>query len=383
MSHELIAKELANGSERIALIYAFNATGKTRLSVAYKDETKNDDDKHTGVYYNAYSEDLFVWDNDLENGEVDIRLDIRKSSLNRFHSSLSEDDIRDKLARFRPDYRFEFIPHDNPEDGIKSVLFFDEVADQDDANNVSKVPRKISRGEERIFVWCFFLALFEVEGWADKQSSHFFIDDPVSSLDDHNIFITASTLFDLIEEHYEKRKFVITTHHIGFFSILSDWLMKGEKASKFKGKARVCILSLKKGDISLESCRKDVFLYHLRLLQVLDHAHAAGEVKAYHFALLRQVLENVASFLGVGQFGYVLKQIGIEDVDEVAAIVNTLSHKKVYYFESDDVVPDNLEMFDKVFNGLKEKYGFVLHTPAQAPAPVVVAPAVPEPAPTP
>lgn len=375
MSHELIAQELANGNERIALIYAFNATGKTRLSVAYKDETKSEEGKHAGVYYNAYSEDLFVWDNDLENGEVNVHLDIRKSSLNRFHSSLTEDDIRDKLVRFRPDYRFEFIPHDNPEDGIKSVLFFDEVADPKDANNISKVPRKISRGEERIFVWCFFLALFEVEGWADQQSSHFFIDDPVSSLDDHNIFITASTLFDLIEEHYENRKFVITTHHIGFFSILSDWLAKGEKASKFKDKVKVCTLSLKNGEISMENCRKDVFLYHLRLLQVLDHAHAAGEVKAYHFALLRQVLENVASFLGVGQFGYFLKQIGIDDEDEVATIVNTLSHKKVYYFESDELKADPLKTFEKILTGLKEKYKFVLHTPAPAAAP----PAAPEP----
>lgn len=368
MNHEIIAKELAGANERVVLIFAFNATGKTRLSVAFKDATKDANGTHAGVYYNAYSEDLFVWDNDLENGETNVRLDILKSSLNRFHSSLSEDDIRDKLIRFRPDYRFEFIPHDNPEDGIRSVLFFDEVADPIDPNNISKVPRKISRGEERIFVWCFFLALFEVEGWADKQSSHFFIDDPVSSLDDHNIFITASTLFDLIEEHYEERKFVITTHHIGFFSILSDWLKKGEKAAKFKDKARVCTLSLKKGEITLENCRKDVFLYHLRLLQVLDQAHAAGEVKAYHFALLRQVLENIASFLGVGQFSYVLKQRGIDDVEEVAGIVNTLSHKKVYYFESDDVVPDNLATFEKVFNGLKEKYGFVLHASAQAPA---------------
>lgn len=369
MSHETIAKELAEAKERIVLIYAFNATGKTRLSVAFKDATKNADGAHAGVYYNAYSEDLFIWDNDSENGEVDVQLDIRKSSLNRFHSSLSEDDIRNKLNRFSPDYRFEFIPHENPEDGIKSVLFFDEIADPEDPNNISKVPRKISRGEERIFVWCFFLALFEVEGWADKQSSHFFIDDPVSSLDDHNIFITASTLFDLIEEHHKERKFVITTHHIGFFSVLSDWLMKGEKASKFKDKARVCTLSSKSGEISLESCRKDVFLYHLRLLQVLEQAHAAGEVKSYHFALLRQVLENIASFLGVGQFGYVLKQIGIEDADEVATIVNTLSHKKVYYFESDEVVSDNLKTFDKIFKGLKEKYNFVLHAPAPALAP--------------
>jgi len=364
MSHEIIAKELAGSKEPITLIYAFNATGKTRLSVAYKDATKSNDGKHVGVYYNAYSEDLFVWDNDPENDETNIQLDIRKSSLNRFHSSLTEDDIREKLNRFRPNYRFDFIPHDNPEDGIKSVMFFHEVADPADPNKVSKVSFKISRGEERIFVWCFFLALFDVEGWADKQSSHFFIDDPVSSLDDHNIFITASTIYDLIDDHHDERRFVITTHHIGLFSILVDMLTKGEKASTFKSKTRICTLSLKNGGVSLESCRKDVFLYHLRLLQVLDGAHAANEVKAYHFALLRQVLENISSFLGVGQFSYVLRQIGIDDVEVVAGIVNTLSHKKVYYFESDDLKPDNVDMFNRVFLGLKEKYQFVLHTPA-------------------
>ncbi len=371
MSHELIARELAGAKEPIVLIYAFNATGKTRLSVAYKDATKDQDGKHAGVYYNAYSEDLFVWDNDPENGETNVQLDIRKSSLNRFHSSLSEDDIRDKLNRFRPTYRFDFIPHDNPEDGIKSVMFFHEVADPKDPNKVSKVPFKISRGEERIFVWCFFLALFDVEGWADKQSSHFFIDDPVSSLDDHNIFITASTIYDLIDEHHDKRKFVITTHHIGFFAILADMLTKGEKASKFKDRTRLCTLSLKNDEVSLESCRNDVFLYHLRLLQVLDGAHATNRVRAYHFALLRQVLENISSFLGVGQFGYVLQQIGISDAEEVATIVNTMSHKKVYYFESDELVPDTMAIFEKVFLGVMEKYQFVLHTTA-ADSPVQV-----------
>lgn len=364
MSHELIANNLASTKDRITLVYAFNATGKTRLSVAYKDATKDVNGAHAGVYYNAYSEDLFVWDNDSENGEINVQLDIRKSRLNRFHSSLTEDDIRDKLNRFRPNYRFDFLPHENPEDGIKSVIFFHEVADPTDANKISKVPFKISRGEERIFVWCFFLALFEVEGWADKQSSHFFIDDPVSSLDDHNIFITASTIYDLIEEHHEKRKFVITTHHIGFFSILSDMLTKGEKASKFKKLTRICTLNRRDDDVFLENCQKDVFLYHLRLLQVLDQAHAAGALRSYHFALLRQVLENLASFLGVGQFGYVLKQIGIDDADEVATIVNMLSHKKVYYFESDELNLNSLQTFEKIFTGLKDKYQFVLHTPA-------------------
>lgn len=367
MSHELIAEKLAEVKEPIVLIYAFNATGKTRLSVAYKNATKDDDGNHAGVYFNAYSEDLFVWDNDPENDEASVQLEIRKSSLNRFHSSLSEDDIRDKLNRFRPNYRFDFIFHANPEEGIRSVMFFHEDADPDDPSNITKVPLKISRGEERIFVWCFFLALFEVEGWADERSSHIFIDDPVSSLDDHNIFITASTIYDLIEEHHVNRKIVVTTHHIGLFSILADLFKKGEKASTLKKRTRIYTLSLRSGELSLESCHNDVFLYHLRLLQVLDSAYSANEVKAYHFALLRQVLENISSFLGVGQFGYVLTQIGITDAAEVATILNPMSHKKVYYFESDELVPDTLAIFEKVFNGVKEKYQFVLHTPVAEP----------------
>lgn len=225
-------KENCKHKKQIVLIYAFNATGKTRLSVAYKDATKDDEGIHAGVYYNAYSEDLFVWDNDSDNGELDVRLDIRRSSLNRFHSSLSEDDVRNKLVRYRPDYRFEFIPYENPEEGIKALHFFDEISDPEDPSNISKVSRKISRGEERIFIWCFFLALFEVEEWADKQSSHFFIDDPVSSLDDHNIFITASTLFDLIEEHFEQRKIIITTHHVGLFFYTVRLAEEGRKSVK-------------------------------------------------------------------------------------------------------------------------------------------------------
>lgn len=271
---------------------------------------------------------------------------------------LTEDNIRDKLNAYKPKFGFALNFHkDDPERGIESISFFIPEENLDAPQGAIKV----SLGEERIFVWCFFLALFEVEGWADKQSSHFFIDDPVSSLDDHNIFVTAMTLFDLIENQFEKRKIIVTTHHIGLFSILSDWLTKGEKSSKFKLRTKLYVLSDKSGEPTLENCRDDVFLYHLRVLQVLSNARKANDVRAYHFAMLRQVLENVASFLGVGQFGYVLNQIGINEPNRVADIVNALSHKKVYYFESDIVVQDNLDIFEDVMNGLLSKYNFVLH----------------------
>lgn len=362
MTLDEIAAALKDDGARIILAYAFNATGKTQLCVSYKNATKNNDASHTGVYYNAYSEDLFVWNNDEENGGEGIRLNVLPSSLSRFHSLLTEDNIRDKLKPYKPKYGFALnFNESDPERGIESISFF--VPSQNPDEDQKSI--KISRGEERIFVWCFFLALFEVEGWADKQSSHFFIDDPVSSLDDHNIFITAATLFDLIESHFEKRKIIVTTHHLGLFSILSDWLTKGERKDKFKKKGvplyKLNILSSKSGQLELESCRKDVFLYHLHMLQMLTSARRANNVGAYHFALLRQVLENVASFLGVGQFGYVLNQIGINEPNRVADIVNALSHKKVYYYESSFVVEDNLEIFNEVMDGLLAKYSFVLH----------------------
>lgn len=362
MTLDEIADSLRSDPARITLMYAFNATGKTQLSVAYKNATKQEDGSHTGVYYNAYSEDLFVWDNDEGNDGANIRLSVLPSSLSKFHTLLTEDNIRDKLNAYKPKFGFALNLHeDDPEKGFESITFFIPNQNPD----LPQQPIKVSRGEERIFVWCFFLALFEVEGWADRQSSHFFIDDPVSSLDDHNIFITAATLYDLIEKQFEKRKIIVTTHHLGLFSILSDWITKGEKSDKFKKDKKplykLHILSSKSGELELENCRNDVFLYHLRLLQVLSLAREAKDVRAYHFALLRQVLENVASFLGVGQFSYVLNQIGISEPNRVADIVNALSHKKVYYYESDIVVKDNLDILDEVMDGLIAKYSFVLH----------------------
>lgn len=358
MTLDEIAKTLRDDAAQITLTYAFNATGKTQLCVAYKNATKLEDGSHKGVYYNAYSEDLFVWDNDENNDGANVRLTVLPSSLSRFHTLLTEDNIRDKLKAYRPKFGFALKLYEvDPERGIESISFFIPNQNPDEPQK----PVKLSRGEERIFVWCFFLALFEVEGWADKQSSHFFIDDPVSSLDDHNIFVTAATLFDLIESQFERRKIIVTTHHIGLFSILSDWLSKGEKSSKFKKHAKLYVLSAKSGELDLEKCDKDVFLYHLRVLQVLSNAQKANDVRAYHFAMLRQVLENVASFLGVGQFGYVLNQIGITEPGRVADIINALSHKKVYYYESDIVIPDNLRIFEDVLTGLLAKYNFVLH----------------------
>ncbi len=353
---EDIALKLRDDDAAVQLLYAFNSVGKTRLSVAYKNATKETDGTHTGIYYNAYSEDLFVWDNDIENSEANPLLTVLPSTLSRFHAGLDEFAIRAKLEPYKPSFDFRVDTHVDSEKGIKSISFFPSDTQFGDVPAM-----KISRGEERVFVWCFFLAMIEVEGWADRQPRHIFIDDPVSSYDDHNTFVTASMLYNLIEEYFSERKIIIATHHVGLFSILYDWLMKGEKSSKYKKTTRAFILSGKHGEVSLETHKSDVFLYHLRVLQLLEQARKENDVRAYHFALLRQLLESVSSFLGVGRISYALERIGFEDVEEIARIVNTLAHKNVYYYESDLLVPDSLALFNEIYEKLNRRYGFVTH----------------------
>jgi hypothetical protein len=166
---------------------------------------------------------------------------------------------------------------------------------------------------------------------------------------------------DLIDNHFENRKIIITTHHIGFFAILADWLKKGEKASSYNKHVQMNILKRDGNTIRLLSHEKDVFLYHLELLQTVKNAMDNDELYAYHFALLRQILENVSSFLGVGKISFVLEQIGITDPDEVARIVNTLSHKSVFRYEAIEMVEDNVLLFKEIFGKLMDKYRFVIH----------------------
>lgn len=371
-----IAKKIKDAKENIILIYAFNGTGKTRLSREYKDLTKDAEGNHSGVYYNAFSEDLFRWNNDEENNNDKVRLEIvhneNISSLHKYFGD--ENPIKEKLKIYQPtyDFRFKYID-DNPEEGIEFIWFFKE----DDKNSWIK----ISRGEERIFIWCFFLALFEFEDFSDTRKDYIFIDDPVSSLDDSNIYLTARTLFELFEECVNNnKKVIVSTHHVGLFSILCDWLSKGDNSSLFKEKIvrqnkketeegtviketieeknKYWIRILEKSDegLLLKGRNNGAWLYHLLILQLLKQAADNDALYLYHYGMLRQVLETIASFLGQGRFGFVLHEIG--EPDDTADKINANTHKRVYDVQNAKLTADNKETFERVLNSVIFKYNF-------------------------
>jgi len=353
-----LAESLEVTGKNIILLYGSNGTGKTRLSVKYKDITKSkNNNQHIGLYYNAYSEDMFYWDNDVNNEDLPIQINVIKTALNAYHSKITKKNVLKKLVPYNINYDFDFVRAKN-KGGIANIRFF--RIDNRKKRVKDSIPMKISRGEERIFIWCFLLSIFDVESLKDSRKGHFFIDDPVSSLDDHNVFKTAVLLFKLIEQNYKTKKIIITTHHTALFVMLRDWLTRGKKAKPFGKSNFVGLLTYSDGQYSLNSAKGEVFLYHLHIMKILRQTNE-NELCTYHFVLLRQVLEAVSSFLGDTEFSYVLKQIGCGE-EKYPDIINFLSHENIFQLKFQKLRKNERDMLIEICKKLENKYGFKIST---------------------
>jgi len=342
-----IAQQLIDTEKKVQLIYAFNGVGKTRLSRALKNEIapKPKDDevaepsRHKILYYNAFTEDLFSWDNDLANDE-EPRLEIKPNAFTDW--ILGEQGKGNEIIanfqhyaskRLTPVFLEEDVVESGRKTGAKtypSVAF--SIATGDDE---SKGGIKISKGEESNFIWSIFFTLIEemvavlsVPEAAERATDQFnqlqyvFIDDPVSSLDDDHLIELAQGLAKLIKSSPpDGPKFVVTTHNPLFYNVLYNAM---SSALKF----RLC--RNEDGSFELEPQRTDSpFSYHLHLLEKLKTAAAENAFEKYHYNLLRNVLEKTATFLGYENWGDLLPktQDGSNDA-YLKRIVDISSHSK-------------------------------------------------------
>jgi len=183
--------ELEN--KKFILLYAYNGTGKTRLSTAFKDLGKSTDERDT-LYFNAFTQDLFTWDNDLE-GDSERKLIINSDSS--FFAGLAEMEMDNRIRPFLNRFAdFDFIIDTTNWE----VSFSREVSDGTTTTTAENI--KVSRGEENIFIWCFFLAIAQLAmDGAEAYSwvKYSYIDDPISSLDEHNAISVASNLAQLLK----------------------------------------------------------------------------------------------------------------------------------------------------------------------------------------
>ncbi len=359
-----LRSELDN--RKAILLYAYNGTGKTRLSMAFKDAGKKTihrdltTEDHVDqplvitetvgdtLYFNAFTEDLFHWDNDLD-GDSERRLTLNAGS--RFFAGLAElemdNRIRPLLQRYA-DFDFRI-------DTQEWAVRFSRTADGQVIDNI-----KVSRGEENIFIWCFFLAIVQLAMDAELEAyrwvKYVYIDDPISSLDEHNAIAVANHLAQLLKRPDSKLKTVISSHHPLFFNVMHNELdaRKSKKVS-----AHFLSRSKTDGTYSLAHTGATPFFHHVAVLTELYLADQAGELYTYHFNMLRSVLEKSASFHGFSNFSACIAQ-DADDPDGVlhARLINILSHGNYSLFEPQQMLDENKAYFRKILHDFLNRYPF-------------------------
>ena len=396
-----VAKKLRDdfrsGDRDFVLLFAHNGTGKTRLSTEFKNDGKRFDNnqrliERDTLYFNAFTEDLFFWDNDLEN-DLEPRLLVNSNS--NFIDGFSDLDLADSIDEYFRNYcsaRFEIVRY--------SAEDVAELADPSSPSHnlyrrfgaeVEARPKyiqfkskdgeswiKISRGEERIFVWCVFLAIFKqvlnnegTYGWV----KHVYIDDPVSSLDDNNVISVACDLANILRKAKGRTKVIsaadtasnhegnkeqtplkviVSSHHALFFNVIFNELKSTKCRNYFLHRLTGST------EYSLRSTDETPFFHHVALLsELINAAHSSlGVIYGYHFNMLRSILEKTAIFFGKKDFSECIESS--EDRDLFARVLNLQSHGGHSLFEPMEMPENDKELFRRILNHFTAHFHFNL-----------------------
>lgn len=378
-----VAEQLKDANKKVQLIYAFNGTGKTRLSREFKslfaDEVSDDIDaselsRKNILYYNAFTEDLFYWDNDLTDDE-DRKLKIHPNAFTKWVlvDQGQGSTIIDHFQRLTNSNIEPLFSANSSE--VSFVIRGDETG----------TTIKISKGEESNLIWSIFYSLLElvIEELSspedDRSTDDFnnlkyvFIDDPVSSLDDNHLIELAVDLANLIKKstYIEGNglKFLITTHNPLFYNVLHNelnsdlrnpnqdgtptWLYKRGQSEKYR------LEKLEDGTFVLSKSNDHPFSYHLFLLSEISQAISSGQIKKYHFSFLRNILEKTATFLGHQRWEHLLEQTAEGTPDPFANRLMNLSSHSAHAGEEVSIVENSdKEKLDELVTYLIETYGF-------------------------
>lgn len=246
-----VASKLIERKTKTQLIYAFNGSGKTRLSLEIKEllarkssgdenqvsestRQKSKDEQIIELmkekklfYYNAFTEDLFTWDNDLlddTNRVLKINNDslfvqyiidvqgMHNDVINTFQSYLGILPVGAEGRSLQNIIEPIF-------NGSNSVAFSKTFTKKNVENNerITEEYIKLSKGEETNFIWSLFYTFIKqvITDRNDEASEldkveYIIIDDPVSSLDEQRVIEVAIDIANLIRESNYKPRDSVT-----------------------------------------------------------------------------------------------------------------------------------------------------------------------------
>lgn len=390
---ESLAANLITKKSKSSLLYAFNGSGKTRLSMAVKEKLDSDElgriqnmgiDEKKIFYFNAFTEDLFSWDNDLQD-DWDRKLNINLEStflkyileeqgkeneiIDLFQDYLGifpeGNDLRTKQQIILPSFQNNFTT-------VKFSKTYTAKNGNGEDERITENNIKISKGEESSFIWSIFYTFLNevILTKNDDQDSfpnlkYIFIDDPVSSLDDRKIIEMAVDLASLIKKsNFTKAtetvprssglKFIITTHHPLFFNVLFNEL-KSDSCSRFVLEHK---LQLTTGDETyhLKETSDSPFAYHLKVIDIIDEAIKENQLEKYHYNLLRSLFEKTSTFLGYRSWEEIIPESEKDKVHR--RYLNLFSHDKQSVEEFPEITEDDKEQFKVIYKSFIEKYYF-------------------------
>ena len=351
-----LSGRLRKQNSKCHLIFAHNGTGKTRLSMAFKDLGKQDNSRDT-LYFNAFTEDLFFWDNDLDN-DTDRVLVLNDYS--HFFDGIEKLEMETRIRPFVQkyvDFDFRITKEKHRKEADKEEIERWEVSFFLPENPDENI--KVSRGEEHIFIWCFFLAILQLsldkeDGSPYEWVKYVYIDDPISSLDDNYAVSVAHNLATLLKSYNkdgrlrEPIQFIISTHHGLFFNVLCNELQRAPRYLFSKNTSDKYYFIQLEGDTAS--------LYHVAMLKMLKDTLDNNEpLYPYHFNILRNIMEKTANFHGLAGFK---KCIELEDAEFYERLIPVLNHGGYSVFDPKEMLPENKENFVMVLRKLLDTYPF-------------------------
>lgn len=386
MSESLVevAKQLHGNDKKTKLIYAFNGSGKTRLSRAFKklldtNSEANEPDINTTelarkkiLYYNAFTEDLFFWDNDLANDETRVL----KIHPNAFTDWVFKEQGQDRNvvehfqhytnSKLTPHFNDEYIYTNENEEQVTVPAFSEVQFSYERGNQETESNIKISKGEESNFIWSVFYSLLEqvievlnVKSVEERETNQFnqlqyiYIDDPVSSLDENHLMQLAVDLSSLIKKSTSSIKFIISTHDTTFYNFLHNELNSKACFLLEASEDKTVSLVEKNGDSNTS------FFYHLDLKKQLEAAIAIDNIQRQHFTLVRNLYEKTASFLGYPKWSLLLP--GENENQKIAylnRIIQFSSHDTLANVRPTQLRPEEKQIVKFLLKHLVDNYSY-------------------------